>query len=175
MSPCLPAGCTVPLPIERPRAKLPRVHVANVTNTHPGESDGSQTAAVSGTSDPEPPAKVEPTGSDKTPVVHVPARSDTPTPGHARTPIVAASSVTKLSGSFPTIKGDTDGDVQIKVCIDEQGQVSSAKVLTSTVELPDDLPHALESWRYKPYLNKDNKPSPACFVWSSRVVVKRAD
>jgi eukaryotic-like serine/threonine-protein kinase len=93
----------------------------------------------------------------------------------ARTPVVSATAVAKISGELPTIKGENNGDVLVKMCIDEQGKVTSVKVVKATAEMPPDLTHALESWRYKPYLNKDQKPSPVCFALSLRVVVKRAD
>ncbi|MBA3539250.1 MAG: protein kinase [Deltaproteobacteria bacterium] len=97
----------------------------------------------------------------------------------ARTPVVAANAVTKQSGEIPTIKvrggSDGNGDVLVKMCIDEQGRVASVKVMKSTADIATDLQTALKAWRYKPYLNKDQQPSPVCFPLSLRVVVKRAD
>jgi len=92
----------------------------------------------------------------------------------ARTPGVAASAVTKLSGEVPTLRAKTaegSGDVLAKMCIDEQGKVSSVKIVKSNPEIAGQLQNALSSWRYKPYL-KDGKASPVCFPLSLRVVVK---
>ena len=93
----------------------------------------------------------------------------------ARTPVVAASAVSKLSGEVPTIKGDSDGDVLVKMCIDERGHVSSVKIVRATAQMPPDLTRALEGWRYKPYMNKDGKASPVCFALPLRVVVSSSD
>mgnify|MGYP001793945125 CR=1 FL=1 len=92
-----------------------------------------------------------------------------------RRPGVSTSGETKVEGEGRTIRGENDGDVLEKKCIDEGGKVTSVKVVKATTEMPPDLTHALEGWRYKPYLNKDNKPTAACFALSLRVVVKRAN
>jgi serine/threonine protein kinase len=101
-----------------------------------------------------------------------PVKPDKP----ARTPLVAASAVTKVSGDIPTIKGGSDGSqkLTVKVCIDEQGKVTSAKV-TKASDIAVPLQNAILSWRYKPYRNKDNQPSPACFPLQVGVVVRRAN
>jgi hypothetical protein len=93
----------------------------------------------------------------------------------ARTPVVAASAVQKLSGELPTIRGDVDGDALVKMCIDDAGRVSSVKIVRATAQMPPDLTRALEGWRYRPYLNKDGNPSPVCFALSLRVEVKSSD
>jgi hypothetical protein len=61
------------------------------------------------------------------------------------------------------------------MCIDEQGTVSSVKVITQTAQMPPDLTRALQSWRYAPYTNQEGKVSPACFVQALRVVVSSSD
>ncbi len=95
----------------------------------------------------------------------------------ARTPLVAATSVTKLSGELPQLQvhgSDTNGDVLAKMCIDEQGHVSSVKVIKSPAEISTALQQALSAWRYKPYL-QDGAALAVCFALSLRVVVQHAD
>jgi len=95
----------------------------------------------------------------------------------ASTPVVTASAVTKISGEVPVLRtksGDSNSDVLVKMCIDEQGRVSSVKVSKSTAEVASELERALRSWRYKPYLNKDQKPSAVCFPLPLRLVMKGA-
>jgi hypothetical protein len=93
----------------------------------------------------------------------------------ARTPVVAASLVHKVSGELPTIRGDVDGDALVKMCIDEGGAVNSVKIVRATSQMPPDLTRALQGWRYQPYLNKDGKASAVCFALSLRVDVKSSD
>ncbi|MCW5805787.1 MAG: protein kinase [Deltaproteobacteria bacterium] len=89
----------------------------------------------------------------------------------ARTPVVAATAVTKLSGEVPTLRGKSgDGDVLVKMCIDESGRVASVKVMKADPEIAGDLQRALTAWRYKPYIHKDGRTSPVCFGLSLRVV-----
>jgi serine/threonine protein kinase len=120
--------------------------------------------------DPTPPPKPDPT-----PVpVPVPAPPKAP----ARTPVVAATAVSKLSGDLPTIKAagtDSNGDVLVKMCIDERGNVASVKIVKSTADVAAQLVPALQGWRYKPYLNAEQKASPVCFALSLRLVFKHAD
>jgi serine/threonine protein kinase len=116
--------------------------------------------------------KVEPP-----PIVEPPKPAEPPKPVDtkpARTPVVQASAVTKLSGEVPTLhakNAEGSGDVLAKLCIDEQGKVASVKVVKSNPEIVSELQTALASWRYKPYL-RDSKPTPVCFPLSLRVVVK---
>ncbi len=96
----------------------------------------------------------------------------------ARTPVVAAGAVTKLSGEIPKLKsegGESNGDAFVKMCIDESGKVTSVKVVKTTGATATDLQSALATWRYKPYTNKDGQASPVCFPLSLRLVFKRAD
>jgi protein TonB len=92
----------------------------------------------------------------------------------ARTPVVAASAVTKVSGELPPMRvaAADDASVTAKLCIDETGRVSSVKLVKAPADLTSDLSRALSSWKYKPYTNRDSKLSPACFVVSLRLVVK---
>ncbi len=93
-----------------------------------------------------------------------------------RVPTVAATAVTKLSGTMPPLRmhsgGNTlpDSDVLAKLCIDERGGVTSADVMRAAPELTAEIERALRGWRYKPYLAA-GKPSPACFPLQMRVVV----
>ncbi len=114
------------------------------------------------------PPKVDP------PKVEPPKPSDTDLEKPARTPVVAATAVSKLSGDVPTLRAknaEGSGDVLAKLCIDAQGRVSSVKVVKSNPEIADELRTALLSWRYKPYA-RDGKSIPVCFPVSLRVVVK---
>ncbi|HEY5925436.1 MAG TPA: protein kinase [Kofleriaceae bacterium] len=128
---------------------------------------------------PEPkqdPPKVEPPKPD-------PPKPDPPKPPEAvkpidpkpaRTPMVAAASVTKVSGEVPTLRAknaEGSGDVLAKLCIDEQGKVSSVKIAKSNPEIAGQLQTALASWRYKPF-TREGKPLAVCFPLSLRVVVK---
>jgi len=106
---------------------------------------------------PEPPAVPEP---PKTP---------------QRTPAVSGSSMQKVSGDLPTIRGDTDGDALVKMCIDTAGAVTSVKVVQATAQVPPDLTHALAGWRYKPYVGKDGNPEAVCFALKLRVEVNSSD
>jgi hypothetical protein len=85
--------------------------------------------------------------------------------------------VTKRSGAIPAIKvrgviGEF-ADVVAKLCIDEQGAVSSAKVIKAPPEIASDLVRALQGWRYTPYVNAAGVQSAACFAVSFRVVLKK--
>jgi hypothetical protein len=63
-------------------------------------------------------------------------------------------------------------DVVVKLCIDEQGAVSSVKVAKAPPEIAGELPHALQGWRYTPYVNPAGVQSAACFPVAFRVVLK---
>jgi serine/threonine protein kinase len=110
------------------------------------------------------PPKVEP------PKVEPPKVVDTKPAG----PIgVAASAVTKVSGELPVLhgNGDASGNVMAKMCIDEQGKVSSVKIKQSPPEIANDLQRALQTWRYKPYM-KGDKAVSVCFLLQIGVVLK---
>ena len=120
---------------------------------------------------PPPPPVVEP----RPPVVE--PRPPEPKPP-ARTPVVAATAVQKLSGEVPTLRasgGDSNGTVLVKMCIDERGSVTSVKIVKSTADVAGELSRALSSWRYRPWLNAEQKASPVCFPLSLRLVFKPAD
>jgi hypothetical protein len=109
----------------------------------------------------------------KPPIAKDPPKPVEP-PKPTRTPVVAVSAVTKVSGELPAMRvnvGD-DAGVTAKLCIDESGNVSSVKLVKAPTSLTGDLTRALSSWKYKPYVNRDSKLSPACFVVSLRLVVK---
>ncbi len=136
-------------------------------------------------SEPTPPvtvARPEPTPPVTPPVVAPPVTPPVTTPvtpaKPARTPVVASTAVQKLSGEVPQLKAkgaESNGDVLVKMCIDERGTVTSVKIVKSTADVTAELSRALGTWRYKPYVNAEQKPSPVCFPLSLRLVFKRAD
>jgi hypothetical protein len=90
--------------------------------------------------------------------------------------VVSATAVSKRSGAIPAIKvngvvGDF-ADVVVKLCIDEQGAVSSVRVVKAPPEVVGELQHGLQCWRYTPYVNAAGVQSAACFAVSVRVVLK---
>jgi len=94
----------------------------------------------------------------------------------AAPPVVAASAVSRVSGAVPSIKvkglSAEFADVVVKLCIDEQGAVSSVKVIKAPAEITSDLQQGLRGWRYTPYVNPSGVQSAACFALSFRVVFK---
>ena len=108
-----------------------------------------------------------------TPPVPPPVQQPVPEPPKpTRTPVVAATAVTKVSGDLPVLRGDHDGDVLVKMCIDDAGKVTSVKVVKTSPGMPSDLVSSLQDWRYKPFIGKEAKPEAVCFALSLRVVVK---
>ncbi|HET7500320.1 MAG TPA: PEGA domain-containing protein, partial [Kofleriaceae bacterium] len=107
-----------------------------------------------------------------------PPKASPATPAPGKTPVVAATAVTKLAGDIPTMKssGISDGftDVISKMCIDDRGHVTSVKLVKASPEIAEELSRTLLGWRYKPYVNSAGQPSPVCFPLSFRVVFKRA-
>jgi serine/threonine protein kinase len=151
---------------ERPRREEPR-------RVEPQETPPPVETPVT-VAKPEPP-KVEPPKPD--PIKVEPPKVEPPK-APARTPAVAASAVQKISGELPTLRGSggaASGTALVKMCIDERGAVSSVKIVKSTAEVASELSDALASWRYKPWLNAESKPSPVCFPLSLRLVFKRGD
>ena len=123
--------------------------------------------------DPTPPI-TPPATPPVTPSVTPPVTPTKP----ARTPVVASTAVGKLSGELPQLRAkgsESNGDVLVKMCIDERGSVTSVKIVSSTAEVGAELQRALGTWRYKPYVNAEQKVSPVCFPLSLRLVFKRAD
>ena len=99
-----------------------------------------------------------------------PPLPDPPKP--TRMPVVAATAVSKVAGDLPVMRGDHDGDVLAKMCIDEGGSVTSVKLIKTAPDMPGDLAGALQSWRYRPYIGKDAKPQAVCFALSLHIVSK---
>lgn len=107
-----------------------------------------------------------------------PTKVATPAPVISRTPaLVAVTTVTKLSGDIPTIKASSisgdSADVLSKMCIGADGRVESVKVIKSAPEISAEIQRTLMGWRYKPYVDKQGQPAPACFAMNFKVVVKR--
>jgi serine/threonine-protein kinase len=151
---------------------------------HPARPPGTAEPQPSApTPAPSPPAArlpvAEPPPSAPPPTVPKPVAVPAPTPapaGFRDAPVVSASSVSKRSGAIPTIKvkgvaGDF-ADVVVKLCIDEQGAVSSVKVMKAPPEIAGELQNGLRSWRYTPYVNAAGAQSAACFAVSFRVVFR---
>jgi hypothetical protein len=82
--------------------------------------------------------------------------------------IIPPGTVSKVSGSMPTIKTRTKekipSQVAAKLCTDAGGRVTSVNILS---RLPDDaketLTDALGGWRYQTY-KKGGTAVPACFA-----------
>jgi hypothetical protein len=119
----------------------------------------------------------EPPPAEPPRTVSKPAAAPAAAPAGSREPpVVSAAAVSKRSGAIPTIKvngvvGDF-ADVIVKLCIDQQGAVSSVKVIKAPPEIAGELQHGLQSWRYAPYVNPAGVQSAACFAMSFRVVFK---
>jgi hypothetical protein len=180
-----------PAPVEvkpEPQPEPEREPKTDKTQKHRTHADKSAdkksttTTATTTTTGPEPepePVKpeVKPETKPETKVetVTTPPKPDTQTvtaQKPARTPVVPNAAVTKLSGDMPMPRSGAGGDVSTKLCIDEQGHVTSVKVLSGPPSIAADVQRALMSWRYKPYVNRDGKPSAVCVLHSLRVVVK---
>jgi serine/threonine-protein kinase len=170
---------TPPPPVTPPPTtpKLTKTKKVHVRNGVPAKDDDEETSAKVEEPKVEEP-KVEPKIEKTEPKVEpkkVEPKTEVkpPKPVDTRTAVVAASAVTKVSGELPAMRvAASDASVTAKLCIDETGKVSSAKLVKAPEEVADDLTRALSSWRYKPYVNHDNKPSAACFIVSLRLVVK---
>jgi hypothetical protein len=161
---------------------------------HP--SSGSQVAqhdpepASAGAADAEPaapapapspqvtrPPVAEPPAAEPSRTVPKPAALPAPAPaGPREPPVVSATAVSRRSGTIPAIKfngvAGEFADVVVKLCIDEQGAVSSVKVVRAPPEIAGELQHGLQTWRYTPYVNAAGVQSAACFPVSFRVVLK---
>jgi len=159
---------------------------------HP--SSGSRVALhapePAGTTQPEPPVPTpapsppvarppvtEPPPAEPPRSVPKPAAVPAPAPAAFREPpVVSATAVSKRSGAVPAIKVNgvvgEYADIVVKLCIDEQGAVSSVKVVKAPPEIAGELQHGLQSWRYTPYVNAAGVQSAACFPVSFRVVFK---
>ena len=153
---------------ERPRREEPK-------RVEPAEPPPVETPVT--VAKPDAPVKSEPPVKTEPPARTEPVKAEPPK-APARTPVVAATAVQKLSGDVPTLRasgGASNGDVLVKMCIDERGSVTSVKIVKSTADVAGELSRALASWRYKPWLNAEQKASPVCFPLQLRLVFKRAD
>jgi serine/threonine-protein kinase len=117
----------------------------------------------------EPPRTVPRPAAPPAPPAPAPAAPKAP-------PLVPATAVTKRSGAIPVVKvsgavGES-ANVVVKLCIDDQGAVSSVKVITAPASITGELQRGLLSWRYEPYVNAAGVQSGACFPVSFRVVLK---
>jgi hypothetical protein len=89
-------------------------------------------------------------------------------------PVLAPNAVTKLSGDLPTIATHDVDDlpkiIELKLCIDTSGHVTSADVLTKGVDRrpASMIVSALRGWTYAPYRNAGSA-LPACFTVALRV------
>ncbi len=91
---------------------------------------------------------------------------------------VSASAVKKISGDLPTLKssgGATSGQVMAKVCISETGKVSSVDIKKAPDGVSTQLQSAIKTWKYAPYKNQDGAVTPACFLYSVKIVLKSAE
>lgn len=115
----------------------------------------------------KPPPEVKPTPRPRPPTPTTPAR----------TPVVAATAVTKLSGELPAIKGKgSDVSVVAKMCLDAGGRVTDVAVKKVAPEIAVQLQSALKAWRYKPYVDPTTKQAtPVCFPLSFKLVFKKTD
>jgi serine/threonine-protein kinase len=130
---------------------------------------------------PSPPAAPAPTAPPPVvpPPVVPPATAPGPAAPHAPAPprappLVSATAVARRSGTIPAIRVNgilgSSADVVVKLCIDEQGAVSSVKIVKAPPEIAGELQRGLQSWRYDPYISAAGVPSPACFPVSFHVV-----
>jgi len=155
---------------------------------HPSSAQrvAQHTPAPAGPAEPERPATPAPSPPVARPPVAEPPPAEPPRAapkpaapvptGPREVPVVSASAVSKLSGAIPAMKvnglvGDF-ADVVVKLCIDDQGAVSSVKVVKAPREIVGALQQGLQSWRYAPYVNPAGVQSAACFAVSFRVVLK---
>jgi hypothetical protein len=195
--PARPAGTAVAAPAA-PSTAGERSERSSRSDRKKHPSSGSRVAlhepapASPGAAEPRPPAPapapsapVAPPPASEPPPAEPPRAAPTPAavpvPATAAAapkapPLVAATAVSKRSGAIPAIKvsgavGDY-ADVVVKLCIDDQGAVSSVKVVKAPAEIAGELQRGLQSWRYAPYVNPAGVQSAACFPVSFRVVSK---
>jgi protein TonB len=155
-------------PAEKKKTDKKRPEVAE---TKPPKQEDPPKPEVAETKPAEPPKQEDPPKPIEKPVVE-PPKPEKP----KVTPGVSASAVTKLSGEIPKLTstvGASNGDARVKLCIDESGKVTSAKIVKSTASIASELQSALMSWRYKPYVNKDGETQAVCFLLQLRLVFKR--
>ena len=167
---------------DRKKHASSRVRVAQHDPEPAPATPAAEPAAPAPAPTPPPPAE-PPRTAPASPTVPAPAPA-TPKPPAAPAaptvriaPLVPANAVSKLSGSVPAIRAKgvagEFADVVGKLCIDDQGAVSSVKVTTKApADIASELERGLKSWRYTPYVNAAGVQSAACFPISFRVVFK---
>jgi eukaryotic-like serine/threonine-protein kinase len=136
-------------------------------------------SATPAPSAPPPPAAASAVAAQAKPTAPPAAATNTPKPVPAAAKVAAeprqtgrvvpASTVTKLSGNAPTIDASRvagQANINAKLCIDEQGNVTSARVPS---KLPDDvkaeLQRSFSAWHYMPYMDRGSNIAMAvCFA-----------
>ncbi len=160
-----------PDPIRKPTKPQPnRKPTQPPITTKPNKPETPEAPVIT---EDKPEKATQPTITEKPPEKppEKPLIPDKPQPTKpARTPVVAASAVTKLSGEVPALRVNTgDADmIMAKVCIDDSGRVTSVSSKGST-EIVSELQRGLSSWRYKPFL-RDGKPSAVCFPLTIKLI-----
>jgi serine/threonine protein kinase len=165
-------------PDTKPNNKKP--HSGGSTHSHggnrgnPTSSGGTNLTTGSNTTQPDevkPDVKPD-TKPDVKPDIKPDVKPDPVEVKPKTTPVVGPNVVTKLSGDIPSLRSSEGGDVTAKMCIDEGGKVTSVKILKGPPDIAADLQRALMTWRFKPYVNRDQKITPVCFPQSIRVIKK---
>jgi serine/threonine-protein kinase len=187
--PANPAAAVVAATAPSPAADRPEHSGRTDRKKHPGSRVAQhEEPASAANAEPEPavtaPAPsapvarlpvTEPPAADPPRVASKPAAGPAPTVPRAP-PMVSATAVSRRSGTIPAIKVSSDigdfADVVVKLCIDEQGAVSSVKVVKAPPEVAGELQRSMQTWRYTPYVNPAGVQSAACFPVSFRVVFK---
>jgi serine/threonine protein kinase len=102
--------------------------------------------------------------------IPAPATATAPTKAAPRAAVVVPpNAVKRTSGSLPTLKTVVRPGMQVpkslaaKICIGENGAVTSVQVLKVTGELAQAFASSIRSWRYTPY-KQGGVATPACFV-----------
>lgn len=166
-------------PGERPERKPRGERGKHASRTAQRDADPPEPKHETPAPAPAPPVVTPPPPpSDPAPVAPPPpAIVRTPPPAvHRETPVVSATAVSKRSGVVPEIKlkgsaGDS-AHVVAKLCIDEQGSVSSVHIVKSPPGTATELQRGLLDWRYAPYVSSAGVKSPVCFPVSFRIVFK---
>ncbi len=171
----------------RPSGKRPhnKTHHSSGSTTSSGNKDPDDDGSDAAKPDPIKPDATKPDPIKLDPVKPDPIKPDPIKPDPIKpdpvkpepvkpktTPVVGPNVVTKISGDIPSLRSSEGGDVTAKMCIDEQGKVTSVKILKGPADIASDLQRALMTWRFKPYVNRESKISPVCFPQSIRVIKK---
>ncbi len=150
-----PPGALPPHPSKTAAATAPTT--APTPAFAPGASAASPTAAR------------RPGENDLMPLPQLPSYPAAPSHPIA----VPPNAVTKLSGRSPRIVklryDELPEYIKSKVCIDTTGAVTSATLVTKLDgRAADDVPAALKTWRYAPYI-KNGVAIPVCFAVGFRI------